>query len=179
MTWVDWVVIIVVLASTFGGLAQGIIGTVCSLCGLIFGLMIAAWNYGRLAGFLVPLLRIQAVADAIAFLLIAILIMAIANVVGTVISKTVRKLGLGCLDSLAGAVFGFIQGIVLVAIAILVVVAFFPQAQWLADARIPRQFFGALHWSTEVTPGDLAARLRHGLEEMEQKTPEWMHPETP
>lgn len=176
MTWVDWVVVIVVLASTFGGLAQGLISTACSLCGLLFGLMIAAWNYGRIAAFLLPVLRIPTVADAIAFLFIAILVMAIANLAGTVISKTVRKLGLGCLDSLAGAVFGFIQGIVLVALAILVIVAFFPQAQWLAEARLPRQFFGALHWSTQVTPGDLAARLRHGLEEMEQKTPEWMHP---
>ena len=78
--------------------------------------------------------------------------MAIANIIGAVLSKTVRRMGLGCLDRLAGGLFGFLQGALLITIAILVVVAFFPKAQWLADARLPKLFFGACHLSTRVSP---------------------------
>ena len=83
---------------------------------------------------------LEAIADAIGFLLIALLVMAVAAMIGNIISKMVRGIGLGCLDRLAGGVFGFLQGAVLVTIAILVVVAFFPKAQWLAEAKLPRYF---------------------------------------
>jgi membrane protein required for colicin V production len=175
MTWIDWLIVIVLAASTIGGLAQGLISSVCSLFGLIFGLAIAAWNYGRIAHILLPVVRIEALANALAFLLIAIVVMAIANLLGTVISKTAKKVGLGCLDSLAGGIFGFFQGVLMVAIGILVIVAFFPEAHWLTKAQMPKKFFGALHWSTDVTPTELANRVRHGLNEMENETPKWMH----
>src|ERR1039457_3266234 len=110
MTWVDWAIVIVLVVSVLGGLSQGLLRSVCSLCGLIFGLILAAWNYARVAALLLPIVRIDAVADAIGFLLIALLVMAIANVIGTIISKTLHRMGLGCLDRLAGGGFGFLPG---------------------------------------------------------------------
>jgi membrane protein required for colicin V production len=176
MTWVDWAIVIVLAASIIGGITQGLLRSICSLCGLIFGLLIAAWNYGRIASLLLPIVRIEAVADAIGFLLIALLVMALANLVGAVISKMVHKLGLGCLDRLAGAAFGFLQGALLVTLSILVIVAFFPSAHWLAEAKLPKLFFVACHVSTHVSPSELADRVRHGLVMMEQRAPGWMHP---
>src|ERR1035441_3286757 len=110
MTWVDLAIVIVLVVSVLGGLSQGLLRSVCSLCGLIFGLILAAWNYARVAALLLPMVRIEAVADAIGFLLIALLVMAIANVIGATISKTVHRLGLGCLDRLAGGGFCFFLG---------------------------------------------------------------------
>ena len=57
-------------------------------------------------------------------------------------AKTMHQMGLGCLDRLAGAVFGFLQGVLLVTLCILVAVAFFPQRAWLAEAGCRRLFFG-------------------------------------
>ncbi len=177
MTWVDWVILAVVAASTVGGLAQGFFRTVFSLGGLICGLALAAWNYGRLTPLFRPIVKIDAVANAIGFLLIALLVMAIANVVGGFIAKTVRRMGLGCLDGLAGGGFGFVQGALLVLVCILVTVAFFPSAHWLAEAKLPKIFFGACHLSTHVTPGELGDRVRNGLKLLEQESPKWMHSE--
>ena len=85
-------------------------------------------------------------------------------------------MGLGCLDRLAGAAFGFFQGALLVTLIVLVAVAFFPQEQWLADAKLPRLFFGACHLSTHMTPAELADRIRQGLKVLEHESPRWMHP---
>ncbi len=93
-----------------GRALAGFFRSACSLGGLLLGLVLAAWNYGRVADFLLPLVRIEAVADAIGFLLIALLVMAVANVVGATISKTLHRMGLGCLDRLAGGAFGLLQG---------------------------------------------------------------------
>jgi membrane protein required for colicin V production len=175
MTWVDWTIAIVLAAATIGGISQGLLRSVCSLFGLVFGLMLAAWNYSHIAAILRPIVRIEAVADAIGFLLIALLVMIIANLVGLVISKTVHKMGLGCLDRMAGAVFGFAQGAVLAMLSILVVLAFFPKNEWLAQAKLPRYFYGACHVVTHLSPDELAERVRHGIDEMQKRAPEWMH----
>ncbi len=176
MIWVDWVIVIALASSVIGGLVQGFFRTACSLIGLIFGLTLAAWNYGRVAALFRPLVRVEAIANAIGFFLIALIVMVIANAIGAVLSRILNKIGLGCLDSLAGGVLGFFQGVVLVTLAITVTVAFFPHAGWLAQSRLARQFFGACHMSTHLSPEELADKVRHGLRLLEQETPPWMHP---
>src|SRR6266567_4839335 len=177
MTLVDWAVVIILIGAVLGGLSQGFFRSVCSLGGLILGLVIAAWNYGHLASLLLPLVRIAAIANTIAFLLIAIVVSALIGLIGSMLAKAFRLLGLGWLDSLAGGVFGFFQGVVLVVIALLVVVAFFPEVHWIAEARLPRMFFGAAHVSSNVTPSELGERVRSGLRTWEAESPRWMHPE--
>ena len=177
MTLVDWAVVIIMVAAVLAGLAQGFFRSVCSLGGLILGLVIAAWNYGHLAALFLPLVRIPAIANTIAFLLIALVIMAIIGVIGNLLAKAFRFLGLGWLDGLAGAVFGFFQGVLVVVIGILVIVAFFPQVNWISDARLPRMFFGACHVSSNITPSELGERVRTGLRAWEIQSPHWLHPE--
>lgn len=170
MTLVDWAVVIIMVAAVITGMAQGFFRSICSLGGLVLGLAMASWNYGRLAAVFLPLFRISAVADTIAFLLIALVVMALIALIGNVLAKALKMIGLGWLDSIAGAVFGFFQGVVLVVVFILVVVAFFPQEQWLAESNLPRMFFGALHIGTHVTPSDLSARVRSGLRAVEEES---------
>ncbi|HEY1984800.1 MAG TPA: CvpA family protein [Terracidiphilus sp.] len=176
MTLVDWAVVIIMLAAVLAGMAQGFFRSICSLGGLVIGLAVAAWNYGRLAAILLPLVRLPAVAYTIAFLLIALLVMAAISLIGNLLAKAFKMIGLGWLDGIAGAIFGFFQGVVLVVVFILVIVAFFPQEQWLAESTLPRMFFGALHVSTHVTPSDLSSRVHTGLRSLEVQSPRWMHP---
>jgi membrane protein required for colicin V production len=176
LTLVDWAIVIFVALTVFGGLAQGFFRSVCSLAGLILGLALGAWNYRIVAAPLAGPMKSEELADILGFILIAILIMAIFAVLGNFLAKAIHKIGLGCLDRLAGGVFGFFQGILLVTLIILVTVAFYPQARWLVDARLPRHFFAACHLSTHMTPADLAQRVRSGLRTLEGETPEWLHP---
>ena len=176
MALVDWAIVVVLVLSVFGGLTQGFFRSVFSLGGLVLGLALADWNYGLIAALVLPVVHIEAVANVIGFLLIALIVMGLAGVAGKILSKVFHHLGLGCLDRLAGAVFGFFQGALLVTLFILVTVAFFPRAHWLVESRLPRLFFGACHLSTHMTPDELARRVREGLRKLEEETPEWMHP---
>ena len=176
MTWIDWAIVIVMALSVLGGLKQGFFRSVFSLGGLLLGLALAAWNYGRVAALLMPLVRTEPVANTIGFVLIALFAMALASVLGTVLAKIMHQIGLGCLDRLAGAAFGLFQGALLVTLGILVVVAFYPKAHWLAEGKLPRRFFGACHLSTHMSPEELAKRVRQGLKTLEEESPPWMHP---
>jgi membrane protein required for colicin V production len=176
MTLVDWAIVFVMVLSVFGGLTQGFFRSVFALGGLLLGLALAAWNYGLIAKLFLPMVHIEAVADTIGFLLIALVVMGLAGVAGQILSKVFHRMGLGCLDRLAGAAFGFFQGALLVTLVILAALAFFPKAQWLSEAKLPKYFFGACHLSTHMDPAELAKRVRHGLKELEEESPVWLHP---
>jgi membrane protein required for colicin V production len=176
MTWIDWAILIAIALSVLGGLKQGFFRSVCSLGGLLLGLVLAAWNYARVAALLMPLVRVEPVADTMGFVLIALFVMALASILGMVLAKALHKMGLGCLDRLAGAAFGLFQGALLVTLCILVAVAFYPKAHWLAEGKLPKRFFGACHLSTHMSPEELARRVRQGLKTLEEESPPWMHP---
>jgi membrane protein required for colicin V production len=177
MTLVDWAVVIIMVGAVIAGMTQGFFRSVCSLGGLILGLSVAGWNYGRLAAIFLPLVRYAAIADTIAFLLIALLVMVLFALVGNLLARAFKMIGLGWLDGIAGAIFGFFQGVVLVVVFILVIVAFFPQQEWLVQSNLPRMFFGALHVSTHMTPSELSGRVHAGLQSIEEESQRLIHTE--
>jgi membrane protein required for colicin V production len=170
MQYVDGAILIALLCATIGGLMQGFFRAVCSLGGLILGLSLASWNYSQFAALLAPMIHREAIANTIAFLVIAGVVMFAFDIVGKIASHTLHKIGLGCLDRLAGAVFGFFQGALGVTLCILVTVAFFPQTRWLEEARLPRLFFGACYASTHLGPKELNDRVKQGLRTVEEES---------
>jgi membrane protein required for colicin V production len=176
MTLVDWAVIAILAIAFFSGLAQGFFRSICGLGGLILGLAVAAWNYHHLAAILDRFIRVEAASDAVAFALILIVVILVTGLIGNVLAKTFKLIGLGWLDALAGGAFGLLQGALLVTILILVTVAFFPQTRWIADARLPQDFFGAAHLGSNITPAQLGDRIREGLRQWERESPKWLHP---
>jgi membrane protein required for colicin V production len=176
MELVDWAIVLVMTLAVLGGLNQGFFRSFFALGGLLLGLVLAAWNYGLIAAVLLPVVHVEAVANAAGAALIALFVMGVAGFAGSVLARTLHSMGLGCLDKIAGAIFGFFQGMLLVTLFILVTVAFFPRAHWLAEARLPRLFFGTCHLSTRMSPADLAARVQERLKVLEQEAPQWMHP---
>jgi membrane protein required for colicin V production len=177
MALVDWAILAVMAFAVLGGLSQGFFRSAFSLAGLLLGLVLASWNYDRVATMILPVIHIDALANAVGFLLIALIVVGLALITGNILSSIFHYMGLGCLDKLAGAVFGFFQGALLVTLVILVTVAFFPRASWLTEAKLPRLFFGACHVSARMSPDDLALRVRLGLKELEEESPKWLHPD--
>jgi membrane protein required for colicin V production len=176
LTIVDWVIVAILVGSVLAGIVQGFLRSIFALGGLVVGLVVAAWNYLYVAAFFRRFIKSEDIANAIGFILIAIAVTAVASAIGIVLSKVFKKIGLGCLDSLAGAVFGLFQGAVLVTVFILVTVAFFPETEWLTQARLPKYFFGAIHMSADVSPSMLSGRVKQELNRLEQESPAWMHP---
>jgi membrane protein required for colicin V production len=172
---VDWIIVIVLAGAVLAGIARGFFRSAFSLAGLIAGVALASWNYWRIAAILRPLIHSAEAADAVGFLIVAFLVMAVAAIMGSLLARFFEKVGLGCLDRMAGALFGFVEGLVFVMLCILVTVAFFPQTAWLTEARLPRYFFGALHVSVQVTPPRLSERVRKELHDLEEKSAEWLN----
>lgn len=175
MTWIDWLIVIAMGMAIWGGLKQGFLRSVCSLGGLFFGLLLAAWNYDVAAGLFLPIVRFESLANVLGFLLVVFVVTALANLIGWLLHRTAHTVGLGWLDRLLGGVFGFFQGWLGVTIMILLAAAFFPKAHWLHTGALPHYFFGSAHFGAHLSPAELAHRIREGLDYVEQQAPGWIH----
>jgi membrane protein required for colicin V production len=166
MTPIDWVIMIVLAVAAVAGLAQGFVRSIFGLIGLVVGLQFAFRHYAHAAAKLTPLVHSEPVANAIAFIGIAIVVMALAALVGHVLAKLFRIIGLGWLDMLAGAVLGFFEGVLLISVCILATVAFFPQAPWLTESRTPQLFVRACEMTLNLSPAKFAERVHEGIEKL-------------
>src|ERR1700723_2055204 len=95
LTLVDWIIVIVIVSAFLAGIARGFFRSAFSLAGLVIGLALAAWNYWRVSPVLKPLVRSEQAANAIAFLIIAIAVMIVAAIIGSLLAKLFEKVGLG------------------------------------------------------------------------------------
>lgn len=176
MAVVDWVIAAIVILAVIGAAKNGFFVEAFSLGGVVLGLLIASWNFQRLMPSLEQVIHRPAIAEAVAFLVIALSIMVVAGVVGRILNRTAHTIGLGWLDRLVGAAFGFLKGCIVVTLGVMALAAFYPQSGWLDHSRLAPYFLSAAHTTTAVTPAELGERIREGVKIIRDAQPDWLKP---
>jgi len=177
MAPIDWVIAVILVLSVLGAARNGFFIEAFSLAGVILGLLIASWNFQKLMPWIMHAIHTPAIAEAVAFLAIAIAVMVIGGLVGRALHWSARSIGLGWLDRLAGALFGFLKGCVLVTLGVIALAAFLPHNGWLDHSELAPYFFSAAHTTTAVTPAELGGRIRDGIRIIRDAQPEWLKPQ--
>ena len=172
----DWLLCFLLLWSTVIAFMRGIIRVLFSFAGLIVGIVFGSWYYANLARHLAALLSSRAAAEIAAFLLIAVSTMVLIGLLGRLVSRTARAVGLGLPDRLLGALFGFARGCLLGVAVMMAVAAFTPRSLWIAQSRLLPYFLDGAHAVSFVVPKDLQYRIIHGADELKHKTPGWIKP---
>ena len=126
MNWLDIVILVIVVVSTFIGLRSGLIKMALSLAGLIIGIILAGHYYVTLAERL-TFISNQSIAQVVAFAIILIVVMVIAAVLALILKTIISAVMLGWVNHLGGAVFGFALGAIFCA-ALLTLWVKFPSA---------------------------------------------------
>jgi len=176
MTVVDWVIVAFVLVTVALAAKSGLIVEVFSLAGLIVGLLVASWDYQGLTPWMERWVHSTALADALAFICIAVAIMIAAGVAGHVVRWSVRSVGLGWADRIAGAAFGLVKAGAMVTIAVMTMAAFWPNSTWLKQSSLAPSFLSLAHSAAAVAPANLEIRIRKGVVEWRRDQPNWLRP---
>jgi len=176
MAIVDWIITAIVVLAVVGAARNGFFVEAFSLGGVVLGLLIASWNYQRLMPSMQHAIHTPAIAEAIAFLVIAIVVMIAAGLVGRILHRTAHSIGLGWLDRLVGAAFGFLKGCIVVTLGVMALAAFYPQSGWLDHSRLAPYLLSAAHTTTAVTPQQLGERIREGVKIIRDAQPDWLKP---
>ncbi len=169
----DWLLIAILLYSTIAAFVTGFFRELFSLVGLFAGILLASWNYSILGSRLIALMP-WAAAQIVSFLLIAILVMVLCGIAGTLVSKTVRTIGLGFVDRLLGAVFGFVRGSLLGVTILMAAAAFLPHEALIRRSQLSKYFLDGAHAVSFVVPTNLQQHIRLGVLELKHNTPEWV-----
>lgn len=106
MNWVDVLIIIALLISTFMGFKRGLIKTLVPMVGLVVAISLAGALYDSLADKL-GFIDSESWANIVAFAIILVAVFLAFYVLATILQKIVKIMLLGWVDRAGGAVFGF------------------------------------------------------------------------
>lgn len=172
MNWLDLVLLAIVLISVIMSVRKGfsreIIGLMASLAALVLGM----WFYGLAGSFVMPYVSSPRVANLIGFLLVVVAVLLCGGLIGWIVSRFLRTIGLSFFDRLLGAAFGFARGM-LIAIALLTAfTAFGPQADSktasasVVNSRFAPYVLDASHTFVAIAPMELKASFRRQYEQV-------------
>jgi membrane protein required for colicin V production len=174
LNYFDWFLIVILAWSTIMAFLRGLLLELFGLGGLIAGVLLASWNYPALAAILERVITATAVANVVAFLLIAVVVMIVCALVGKALHHTADAIGLGFFDRLLGAVFGYLRGCLLCVAILMAVTAFLPPTPAVAKSSLTPYFLAGAHAVSFVVPHDLRQLILNGAEQLKHTAPDWI-----
>lgn len=116
----DIIIGIFLLAFVINGLRKGFIKSVLGLLGLIVIIILIVKIGNPLKIILIKELGINEIlAVALSYILIIFFITIIIKLIGWILSQVMNILNAGCLDRILGMIFGFLNGVLIVAIILI------------------------------------------------------------
>ncbi|HEV2419826.1 MAG TPA: CvpA family protein [Terriglobia bacterium] len=122
--WVDWLLAIIIILSIFFAVKKGFVRELISLAAVVVGLIVAAVEYQRAAGWFEDLTKSHQIALAFGFLSVFILILIAGAIAAALARLLVKTAGIEWFDRFMGAVFGLIRGVVVDSVLLMILMAF-------------------------------------------------------
>ena len=98
MNVADWIILLVILISVIQAASSGFFQEAFGIAGLVFGYLIAAWQYRNLGGHFVPDISSHWLGEIIAFLAIFLGVMILAGILGKIVRWIVKEAGLSVVE---------------------------------------------------------------------------------
>jgi membrane protein required for colicin V production len=163
MSAFDLIVIGIVGLSTVFAFWRGLIRVVMSLVALVAAVLAAIQFSPAVADMLLALGDNPVTRYLAAFALIFLVVVIIGSLLGWVLSRAIRAIGLGFVDRLLGAVFGVARGVLIVVIAVLLAgLTTLPRQEWWQNALLAPPLVIAALSLRPWLPQALAQRLDYG-----------------
>ena len=168
MNYLDYLLLGILAISVAGGFMGGFarvgIGFIATVCGIVFGF----WFYGVPSAFLRRHLSSHTAADLIGFFTVFLLFVLAGSLLGWLLAKLFKKIGLTWLDRLLGAAFGLVRGAILLAAFVTVIMAFTPKPppRTLVESRVVRYFVGVSEAMAAVAPRELSDSFHEAVRQI-------------
>jgi membrane protein required for colicin V production len=163
MSVFDLIVIGIVALSTILAFWRGLIRVVMSLVALIAAVLAAIQFSPDVATMLPPVGDNPVTGYVAAFALIFLVVALVGALLGWVLSRAIRAIGLGFVDRLLGAVFGVARGVLIVVILVLLAgLTTLPRQEWWQNALLVPPLVVAALSLRPWLPQALAKRLDYG-----------------
>ena len=164
MAATDWIIALVILLSVLQAASAGFFQEAFGIGGMVFGYLLAAWNYRRLADLFSSNISSIWLAEIGAFLMIFVGVMLLAGIAGRIARWAMKEAGLRVVDRVLGAALGLLRGCLVVAIVLTSMAAFTPTSKWLRGSQWAPYFLVVGRAVVWVAPAELRMRFYQGLD---------------
>ena len=164
MNVADWIILLVLLVSIVQAASSGFFQEAFGLAGLVFGYLMAAWQYRNLAGHFAAYISSHWLGEIVAFLAIFLGVMVLAGVLGKIVRWLVKEAGLSVVDRFLGGTLGLVRGCLLVAIVLVGMTAFTPSSRWLQGSSFAPYFLVVGRAAIWLAPSELRMQFYKGLD---------------
>lgn len=156
MNWLDVVIILIIGWFTLAAFTTGLIREAVTLAGTFTAIVVAGFYYDDLASDVLVFIDNETAARAISFLILLASVFFIGQLIALLPKRTVSLLMLGWADHLAGAAFGFVKGLLVVEILLILFVTY-PQLgldDVIAGSAIAPLFLDGIPFLLSLLPGE-------------------------
>lgn len=164
MNVADWIILLALVVSVVQAASSGFFQEAFGIAGLVFGYLLAAWQYRRLAGHFEAYISSKWLGEIVAFLAIFLGVMILAGILGKIVRWLMKEAGLNVVDRFFGGLLGLVRGCLLVAIVLVSMTAFTPTSRWLQGSALAPYFLVVGRAAIWVAPAELRAQFYKGLE---------------
>ena len=162
MTWLDYAVFGVLAVSIGWGAWRGMVREIFSILGFVIAFLAASLFAGPLAAHMPEAIPAGAPQVFAAYVVVFIAVLVVSTLLGLLLSRLVRLVGLGGLDALLGALFGTARGaLVVLAVAVLAGLTSAPRQPFWRDSICGAPLKAAALALRPWLPATLAERLRY------------------
>jgi membrane protein required for colicin V production len=166
MNTLDIIFLGLIGASVVYSLIRGLIREIFSFLSIIVGFFTASYGSPMITMGLVRWIQNETLAQIVGFAFLFVLAALCVSLIGKLLSRWMKKMDLGWADRIAGAAFGFLKAILLVAIILLVLTAFFPpKSRILSESQVSPIVLNIARGLSFLVPEDL--RILYSQKEKE------------
>lgn len=162
MSWVDLVIIGVVLISVFISLVRGFVREALSLVGWVIAFWVSLTFATRFAQYLSNSIQDPTFRLIVAFAVLFVLTLLVSIVANFFASQLVKRTGLTNIDRFVGVIFGFLRGVLLVSVLVLLGgLTSFPKMNWWEGSLLMPGFETIALWLADFLPSDVAKGFKY------------------
>lgn len=168
MNWLDIVLLLLFVLSIVSGAIKGLSRIVLGLAATLLGMVLAVWFYASIGAYYLPYVSSETVANFCGF----VTILLGTSLVGSLLSKGLayffKAVGLGWLDRLLGATFGFARA-GLLAMGLLVGLVSFaphPPSNAVLQSRAAPYILEGAKLLVTIAPAEISGRFQSSYQEI-------------
>jgi membrane protein required for colicin V production len=167
MNPLDILIIVIVGFCLVRGIFRGLIKELSSIVGVLGGFYGAYTYYPEVAKLLSRWISNTGYLNILSFLIIFLGVFLIIAIAGVVIKYLLKIVFLGWVDRICGAGFGFIKGILIVSVLVMVFTTFLPKkASIIKDSLLAPHVMLISENMAKIVPKDMKGQFREKIEEL-------------
>jgi membrane protein required for colicin V production len=156
MSWIDLVILGVILLSSLISLVRGFVKESISLATWLLAGFVALSYHQVLAEMLAPYIESPTIGLVVAFGILFLSTLIVGAIINFMISQLVNKTGLSGTDKTLGVIFGAARGVLIVAMVVLFAgLTPIPSEPWWQESMMIEHFSGIADWIRNLLPEDI------------------------